>query len=99
MPASRRFLNLPRTDGSTPLALAAGLAIGHVVAAMAESGVARTLALPSAILFVAAAAAAVVCALHGLASRRPGSAAPPPLARWITALGTGLVGALAHSFL
>ena len=89
-PASR-----PRPDASTPLALAAGLAIGHVVAAMAESGIDRTLAGPSAVVFVLASCAAVVCALQAARSRGPRPAAAAPLRRWVAALGAGLLSALA----
>ncbi|MEO8079817.1 MAG: hypothetical protein ABI641_04750 [Caldimonas sp.] len=91
----RRPLFAIRVDSSTPLALAAGLVIGHVVAAMAESGIERTLALPSAFIFVVAGAAAVVCALLAMRERDPKASPTAPIGRWIGAIGAGLVAALA----
>jgi len=82
-----------RLDGSTPLALAAGLAVGHLVVAMAESGVERTLALPSAVVFVLASGAAVVCSLLATRAAMPRSAAAANVRRWVGAFGAGLLAA------
>ena len=83
-----------RSDGLTPLALAAGLALGHIVAAMAETGPAGPATTFTALVFVIAGSAATTCALaataaqggNGLRDRRPG---------WIVAIGAGLLAALA----
>jgi multisubunit Na+/H+ antiporter MnhB subunit len=86
----------PSRDPLTLLALAAGLAMGHVVAAMAEQSTAPGLAMPAALVFVACGSAAVLCALA--AAPRPRWPAPR-LGRWITAIGAGLLGALAPALL
>ena len=83
-------------DSLTLLALAAGLAMGHVVAAMAEPSSASTSALPSALVFIVSGSAAVLCALASVP--RPRWVAPR-FGRWITALGAGLLGSLAPALL
>ena len=81
----------PLRDSLTLMALAAGLAMGHVVVAMAEHAALPGLALPSAIVFVVFGSAAVLCTLAAVP--RPRWVAPQ-IARWLTAVGSGLLGAL-----
>jgi hypothetical protein len=78
-------------DSLTLLALAAGLAMGHVVVALAERATLDGTALPAAIVFLVCGSAAVLC---GLASVPRPRWAAPRFARWMTALGAGLLGAL-----
>ena len=90
-PRSRRR---PVRDGLNTLALAAGLALGHIVAAMAELGAAATATLPAALVFAAAAAASTLCVLANLASARGEPALRTRVGHWVIALGIGFVGAL-----
>jgi hypothetical protein len=78
-------------DSRTLLGLAAGLAMGHVVAAMAEPSAAAGVALPSAIVFLVFGSAATVCGLAAMPRPRWVS---PRFGLWITAIGAGLLGAL-----
>jgi hypothetical protein len=86
----------PWRDTLTLFALAAGLAMGHVVATMAEQSTAPNLALPSALAFVVFGSAGVLCALAAVP--RPRWVAPR-IGRWITAIGAGLLGTLAPALL
>ncbi len=86
---------LRRHDGLTPLALAAGLAFGHLVQAMAESGQPGAVTMFSALVFLLAASAATVCALVAMASRADAEGARDRVAGWLLAIGTGCLGALA----
>ncbi|MEP6740273.1 MAG: hypothetical protein ABJA61_07825 [Caldimonas sp.] len=81
----------PLRDSLTLLALAAGLVMGHVVIAMAEHSAVPRMALPSALVFVVFGSAGVLCALAAVP--RPRWVAPL-FARWLTAIGAGLLGAL-----
>ena len=67
----------PRFDSLTCIALAAGLAMGNVVTALAERAATSSMALPAAFVFVISCSAAVVCALASV-----------PRPRW-TAPATG----------
>jgi hypothetical protein len=78
-------------DARTLLGLAAGLAMGHVVAAMAELSAAGGIALPSAIAFLVFGSAATVCALAAMPRPRW---VGPRFGLWIAAIGAGLLGAL-----
>jgi drug/metabolite transporter (DMT)-like permease len=82
----------PLRDAQTLLALAAGLAMGHVVRAMAERSAESALAMPSAVVFLVCGCAGVVCAL--VAVPRPRWVGPR-IGRWVAAIGVGLLGALA----
>jgi threonine/homoserine/homoserine lactone efflux protein len=87
----------PRSrDPLTLFALAAGLAMGQVVAAMAEPQAPPSVALPAALAFVVFGSAAVVCALAAVP--RPRWTAPR-FGRWIAAIGAGLLMALAPALL
>lgn len=95
-------MNLPsspaeqrRADAPTAFALAAGLSIGHVVAAMADLEGAGDLTLASALVFVVAASGSTLCALAKLVSKSAHGGARSGGARWIIALGAGLLAALA----
>ena len=83
-------------DSLTLVALAAGLAMGHVVVALAERAAVDRAALPAAIVFLVCGSAAVLC---GLASVPRPRWVAPRFARWATALGAGLLGALAPALL
>ncbi len=88
--------NSPRTvsparDSLTLFALASGLAMGHVVAAMAAQSAAPATALPSALVFLVCGSAGVLCALA--AAPQPRRQAPRFL-RWTTAIGAGLLATL-----
>ena len=72
----------PSRDSLTLFALAAGLAMGHVVVALAESAARDGLALPAAIVFLVCGSAAVLCSLAAVP--RPRWVAPR-FARWTTA--------------
>jgi hypothetical protein len=87
-----------RADGPTALALAAGLALGHVVAAMAEQSVAGALTIVAAFVFIAAGSAGTVCALLGLTAGSGVASGRGDVARWIFAIGAGLIGALSPGF-
>ncbi len=86
----------PSGDPLSLLALAAGLAMGQVVAAMAEHATTPGSALPSAVVFVVFGSLAVLFALASVP--RPRWVAPR-FARWITAIGAGLLGALSPALL
>ena len=86
----------PALDARTLLALAAGLAMGHVVAALAELSATSSLAMPSAIVFLLSGSAATVC---GLASLPRPRWVGPRFGLWFTAVGAGLLGALAPPLL
>ena len=86
----------PALDALTLLALAAGLAMGEVVRALAELSTASSVAMPSAIVFLVFGSAAAVC---GLASVPRPQWIGPRFGLWITALGCGLLGALAPPLL
>jgi drug/metabolite transporter (DMT)-like permease len=86
----------PSRDTLTLLALAAGLAMGHVVVAMAGQSTAPGRALPSALVFVGCGSAAVLCALAAVP--RP-HWVQPRVGRWVTAIGAGLLGTLAPNLL
>jgi hypothetical protein len=86
----------PAQDSLTLFALAAGLGMGHVVAAMAEQSTTLGVALPSALVFVVCGSAGVLCALAAVP--RPGRPAPR-FGRWATAIGVGLLGALLPALL
>ena len=94
MPETTRPNARPRHDGLTALALAAGLAFGHIVAAMAELGPLESTTLPAALVFAAAASASTLCVLANLASAQSTPARRARLARWIVALGLGFAGSL-----
>jgi len=86
---------LRRHDGLTSLALAAGLAFGHFVQAMAESGQPGAATLFSALVFVLAASAGTVCALVSMASQADAARARARIPGWLLAIGAGFLGALA----
>ncbi|MDQ6628112.1 MAG: hypothetical protein M3Z29_06620 [Pseudomonadota bacterium] len=86
----------PSPDARTLLALAAGLAMGHVVRAMATTDAASTVALGSAMVFLLSGSAAVVCALAAMPRPRW---AGPRFGLWTAAIGAGLLGALAPPLL
>jgi hypothetical protein len=86
----------PSGDSLSLFALAAGLAMGHVVVAMAEQTTLSRATFASAVVFVVFGAAAVLCALASVP--RPRWVAPR-FARWITAIGAGLLGSLAPALL
>ncbi|HEX2542546.1 MAG TPA: hypothetical protein VHM00_15860 [Caldimonas sp.] len=88
-PTSRK-----RSDGTTAVALAAGLLFGHVVAAMAAQAAAGPATVVAAFVFVTAACAGTVCALAQLTTSRGVALARHDLVRWVLALGAGVVGAL-----
>ena len=92
-PPSPRSGSRSAHDGLTAFALAAGLAFGHIVAAMAEIGAAAAATLPAALVFAAAAAASTVCVLANLAQARGETALRARIGRWIVALGIGFAGA------
>ena len=83
-------------DARTLLALATGLAMGHVVTAMAEPNAAGGFALPAAIVFLVSGSAAILCALAAMPRPRW---IGPRFALWLTAIGAGLLGALAPPLL
>ena len=86
-------------DGLTPLALAAGLAFGHFVQAMAESGQPGAVTMFSALVFVIAASAGTLCALVSMASHADAAGARARIPGWLLAMGAGLLGALAPALL
>ena len=86
----------PRFDSLTCIALAAGLAMGNVVTALAERAATSSIALPAAFVFVISCSAAVVCVLASVP--RPRWTAPAT-GRWITAIGAGVLGALGPALL
>ncbi len=86
----------PTLDVTALLALAAGLAMGHVVRALAQVTMEPGVALASAVFFVVFGAASTVCALASIPrAKRVG----PRFGLWITAVGAGLLGALAPPLL
>jgi hypothetical protein len=95
MNPSTRAAPLSR-DSLALVALAAGLAMGHVVAALAERATRDAAALPSALVFLVCGSAAVLCSLASVP--RPRWVAPR-FARWTTALGLGLLGSLGPALL
>ena len=90
-PAARHAL-----DARTLLALAAGLAMGHVVVALAELSATSSMAMPSAIVFLLCGSASAVCALASLPRARW---VRPRFGLWFMAIGIGLLGALAPPLL
>ena len=86
---------LRRHDGLTALALAAGLAFGHFVQAMAEAGQPGAVTAFSALVFVLAASAGTVCALVAMASQVDAARARARVPGWMLAIGAGFLGALA----
>ena len=92
-PAARK-----RADGPTALALAAGLAFGHVVAAMAAQELAGAATLVAAFVFVIAGSAGTLCALVQLASGSGVAIGRGDVVRWVFAIGAGLMGALSPGF-
>ncbi|MDQ2926658.1 MAG: hypothetical protein M3R22_00615 [Pseudomonadota bacterium] len=86
----------PSRDPLTLVAIAAGLAMGHVVVALADRGDVNSFTLPSALVFVVFGSAAVLCGLAAVP--RPRWVAPR-FARWITAIGGGLLGSLGPALL
>ncbi|MDQ2736916.1 MAG: hypothetical protein M3Y55_18440 [Pseudomonadota bacterium] len=86
----------PSRDPLTLIAIAAGLAMGHVVSALAERASANRFALPAALVFVVFGSLAMICALASVP--RPRWVAPR-FARWITAIGGGLLGSLGPALL
>ena len=93
-PAARK-----RAPACTPLALAAGIGSGHVVAAMAAQDAAGPATVVAALVFVAAGAAGTVCALAGMAAGDGAPVGRSEVLRWATAIGAGLVGTLAPGML
>jgi len=98
MNPSPRTAARKRADGPTALALAAGLAFGHVVAAMAAQELAGPATLVAAFVFVVAGSAGTLCALVQLASGSGVAIGRGDVVRWVFAIGAGLMGALSPGF-
>ncbi len=99
MPTSSPRPAARRSDGLTAFALAAGLAFGHIVEAMAQTGPAGAATAFAAFVFVAAGTAATTCALAVVAGGKGGAPAQERIGGWIVAVGCGLLAALAPSLL
>ena len=83
-----------RAHGATALALAVGLALGHIVAAMAAQELAGAATVVAAFVFVAAGSAGTICALVQLATGSDVAIGRSDVVRWVLAIGAGLMGAL-----
>ena len=99
MPTSSPRPAARRSDGLTPLALAAGLAFGHVVDAMARTGPGGPATALAALVFVIAGTTATACALAMLADGKGNAPARQRMAGWIAAVGCGLLAALAPTLM
>jgi hypothetical protein len=95
---SPRSATRPLLAGPTALAVAAGLAFGHVVAAMAAQELAGPATVVAALVFVAAGSAGTICALAHLAAGSGTAVARQDVLRWVTGIGAGLVAALSPGF-
>ena len=83
-----------RPHGATVLALAAGLAFGHIVAAMAAQELAGPATVVAALVFVAAGSASTIFALVQMAADGDIAIDRSDVVRWVVAIGAGLIGAL-----
>ena len=86
-----------RPHGATALSLAAGLAFGHIVAAMAARELAGAATFGAALVFVVAGSAGTICGLVHLAGDSGMTTERSDVVRWIFAMGAGLVAALSPS--
>ncbi|MEO6362987.1 MAG: hypothetical protein ABIO71_07140 [Caldimonas sp.] len=87
-----------RLDNLTLLALAAGLAFGHVVEAMAERAAIGGQTIVVALVFLGAASASTVCALLALAAGERRSR-HERITGWVAAIGAGVLAAIGPGLL
>ena len=86
-------------DNLTLLALAAGLAFGHVVGAMAERAAIGGQTVVVALFFLGAACAGTICALAAVSARQQAGAANERIAGWTVALCAGILAAIGPGLL